>query len=459
LNCLIATEPELAEPVLSGPAALDLLANPVPEPARRDESSAGPIKGERFQVFSRATDIDPEVWRAAFGDDQKDFEYYRLIEETLASDFAFRYMLLTNETDQPIALQPLILVDQDLAATATAQSILAHVVRGIRRFWPRFLRTRMLMAGCLVGESKLGLIPPTSHDKASEILAEALVRYGRQEKIRLIAAKDFSANARELFTPLVKAGYTHLEGFPSLILHLNFDSFDEYLRTHLSKITRKGLRRKLRKSDKTCPPIQLEVLEDCSGVVDEIYPLYLQVTERSDVNFEVFTKEYFLEAGRRMPGRFRYFVWRRAGKAIAFSFCTIWGDTLYDNDIGLDYEVAYDLNLYYVTFRDLIEWALRRGLKYYCSAPFNYDPKLRLGLNLVDLDLYVRHTSRLINAVLRVVAPHFSPAKSDPVLQKHASRAKKDRCEPASLNGSSGCAIPGSKSPSAQALSPSRKFS
>jgi hypothetical protein len=442
--------------VLHEPAVLDA-AVPPPSPPVPAESGAFPaslVERGSFQVFARAGDVDPEIWRAAFGDDQKDFGYYRLIEETLTSDFAFRYMVLTDGADRAIALQPLILVDQNLAATS--KPVLARLIRWIRCVWPRFLRARMLIAGCLVGEGKLGVIPPADPEQASAILAEALMNYGRSQKIRLITAKDFNAKLRETFVPLVGAGYIHLAGFPSLALHLDFNSFDEYLRTHLSKITRKGLRRKLRKSDNACPPIQLEVLEDCSGVIDEIYPLYLQVTERSEVSFEVFTKDYFREAGRRMPGRFRYFVWRRAGKAIAFSFCTIWGNTFYDNDIGLDYDVAHDLNLYYLTFRDLIEWALRHDLKYYCTAPFNYDPKLRLGLELVDLDLYVRHTSRAMNAVLRLVAPYFSPAKSDPVLRKHSSRAKKDGCKPVSLNGS---VIPGSKLPSAQSLPPPRNCS
>jgi hypothetical protein len=454
LNCPVATEPELVRPVLPEPAAPDAVSDSSAPSIRYNHFATPLFAGKGFQVFARAADVDPDIWQTAFGNDHKDFKYYRLIEETLANDFTFRYMVLVDETDQAVALQPLILVDQDLAATT--RSFLAGMLRLIRTFWPRFLRARMLMAGCLVGESKIGLIPPASHERASAVLAEALMSYGRSERIRLITAKDFSAELRKTFRPLAEAGYTQLDNFPSLVLQLNFGSFDEYLRTHLSKVTRKGLRRKLRKSDNASPSIQCEVLEDCSDVIDEIYPLYLQVTERSDVNFEVFTKDYFLEAGRRMPGRFRYFVWRRAGKAIAFSFCTIWNSTIYDNDIGLDYDVAHDLNLYYLTFRDLIEWALRHNLKYYCTAPFNYDPKLRLGLNLVDLDLYVRHTSPFVNTVLRLVAPYFSPAKSDPVLRKHVSRAKKDGCETASLNGS---LIPGSKLPSAQSLSPFQKFS
>jgi Acetyltransferase (GNAT) domain len=448
-SLLIAAEPDLV-----GPEVLNIPVLPPVQPSQPPAFAAPYTQGPGFRVFSRAADVDLEIWQSAFGDDQKDFEYYRLIEETLAGDFTFRYMVLLDETGSPIALQPLILVDQDLAATA--KSVLARAIHGVRRLWPRFLRARMLMAGCLVGESNLGLILPGVHKQISAALGEALIDYARLEKIHLIAAKDFSAALREEFGPLTKAGYTHLEGFPSLVLRLDFASFDEYLRTRLSKVTRKGLRRKLRKADSVSPSIQLEVLEDCTEVIDEIYPLYLQVTERSEVNFEIFTRDYFLEAGRRMPGRFRYFIWRRAGKAIAFSFCTICGDTLHDNDIGLDYEVAYDLNLYYLTFRDLIEWALRRNLKFYCTAPFNYDPKLRLGLDLVALDLYVRHTFRPINAILRLVAPYFSPAKSDPVLRKHSTRAKKDGCEPVLLSGS---LTLGSKLPSARSLSPSRKFS
>ena len=103
---------------------------------------------------------------------------------------------------------------------------------------------------------------------------------------------------------------------------------------------------------------------------------------------------------------------------MAFSFCTIWNETLYDNDIGLDYAVAYDLNLYYVTFRDLLNWALANGLRRYASAPFNYDPKLRLRLQLQPVDIYVKHTSPWLNPLIKVLALRFGPARTDPVLRR-----------------------------------------
>ena len=394
---------------------------PVPsvgEPSEReltDTRLTFALRGGTAEIFARTTDVDPQLWADAFGDHPKDFEYYRLIEETMTDHFTYRYLVLRDTKGVPAALQPLLIVDQDLSASSNGGILRA--VKLIRRIAPRFLQTRMLMAGCLVGDGKLGLLPGANAQQAAEWLGEALVLLAKQERISLITVKDFPKDSRDELQPLVDAGYCRMASFPPMKLELNFASFDEYLETRLSKITRKGLRRKLRKAAGT--PLELEVTSDCRAVIDEVYPLYLEVARRSDVSFETFTKEYFIEASQRMPDRFRFFIWRKDGRAVAFSFCTIWGDAIYDNDIGLDYAVAHELNLYYVTFRDLLEWALAQGLTTYYSAPFNYDPKLHLRMEAVPVDIYVRHTSALINAALQRIAPFFAPAKSDAALRRH----------------------------------------
>ena len=408
---------------LNSPAATAAAAVPLwGRTYRTEDKTSFQLRTGSARVYRRAEDIDAEIWSAAFGGSHKDFEYYRLLEETMNGQFTYRYLVIFDPQENPIALQPLILVDQDLAAST--RSITARAITRIRTWQPRFLRARMLLAGCLVGEAEPGMIGPADPKRAAAALAEALLKHAREQCISLITVKDFPGTFRDQLSPLVRAGYTRLSGFPPLMVDLGFDSFDEYMTTRLSKVTRKGLRRKFRNSERATPPITFEVLEDCSDVIDDIYPLYLNVALRSHVTFEVFTKEYFLEAGRRMPGRFRYFIWRQHGKAIAFSFCTVWKDTIYDNDIGLDYGVAYDLNLYFLTFRDLINWALKNQLKYYRSGPFHYDPKLHLRLKLVDVDLYVKHLSPVLNAIIKVAAPFFAPTRSDPVLRNHLRRSK-----------------------------------
>jgi len=68
---------------------------------------------------------------------------------------------------------------------------------------------------------------------------------------------------REELSPFVRAGYTRVGGFSPLVLDLNFTSFDQYMNSRLSRVTRKSLRRKLRKADAISPPIAFEVLTAC----------------------------------------------------------------------------------------------------------------------------------------------------------------------------------------------------
>ncbi|PYL02767.1 MAG: GNAT family N-acetyltransferase [Verrucomicrobia bacterium] len=365
-------------------------------------------------VFEHARDVPMEFWDRGFSDSWKDFQYYDLIERTMRCGFEYRYLLVFDENEWPLALQPLLLASQDLAISAGAR--VARLVAKLRTQWPRFLKSRVALAGCLVGDGKMGTLE--SDEVATPLVAEAVEKYAGRVGIRLVGFKDFPARTRSAFSSLNQAGYVRVTGFPPLILDLNFASFEEYAMKQLSRATRKNLRRKFRAADGASPAISFEVWTDAERIIDEIYPLYLAVAETSAIQFEIFTREYFLEAGRRAPGKFRYFVWRQGSRAVAFSFCTIWDGTLYDNDIGLDYSVAYELNLYYVTFRDLLNWAVANALRRYACAPFNYDPKLRLRLQLQPVDIYVKHTSVWLNPLIKLFAWHFEPTRTDPVLRQ-----------------------------------------
>ena len=378
------------------------------------------LSNGRALVFERARDVPMEFWARGFSDTAKDFQYYELIEQTMGLAFQYRYLAVFDRTNRPVALQPLILTTQDLAVSAS-EAIVRFVAK-LRTLWPRLWRIRMALAGCLVGEGETGAIE--SVEVAIPLVAESLEKYARGQGISLVAFKDFPTKMRRAFSCLNRWGYARVAGFPPVTLDLNFASFDEYMAMQLSRATRKNLRRKFRAADDASPPLALEVWTDAEQIIDEIYPLYLAVAQTSAIRFEVFTREYFLQAGRCAPGKFRYFIWRQGCRAVAFSFCTIWNGTLYDNDIGLDYTVAYELNLYYVTFRDLLSWALANGLRRYASAPFSYDPKLRLRLQLQPVDFYVKHISPWLNPLIKILALLFQPARTDPVLrrQRHLLR-------------------------------------
>ena len=131
------------------------------------------------------------------------------------------------------------------------------------------------------------------------------------------------------------------------------------------------------------------------------------------MSFEELTPEFLARIGREMPDKVRFFLWRLDGKLVAFNFCLLHDGVLYDMDIGLDYSVALDLHLYFVTWRDVFNWAIKNGVRTYYTAPLNYDPKLHLRLELAPLDLYVCHTSPLINPAFRA-GDGFPPASAAP---------------------------------------------
>ncbi len=354
------------------------------------------------------------AWRRAFQNKCQDHRYYEIVEETLQNDFEHQYLLLEDSSGNARAIQPVFFVRQNLVEGVPGK--IRSVVDVIRKLFPRFLAMRVLMVGCGAGTGDLGGCDQRDKAWVANALRASLLTYARRNKASLVVLKDFPANYRSAVETFALSGYTRIPSMPMTRLPLRYENWDEYFRT-LSKATRKDLRRKFQKAGRA-PKIEMEVVTDIAPFVDEIYPLYLAVHERSPLKFETLTKDYFLAVAERMPERARFFIWRQSGKIVAFSFCLVCGDAIYDECIGLDYSVALDLHLYFYTLRDIISWALQQQLKYYYSNPLNYEPKLHLDCELVPLDLYVRHTSALLNPIFSRVIKYLGPTRHEPVLQR-----------------------------------------
>ena len=116
------------------------------------------LSGGRAHVFEHARDVPMEFWARGFSDTPKDFQYYELIEQTMDSAFEYRYLAVFDQTNRPVALQPLVLTTQDLAVSAS-EAIVRFVAK-LRTIWPHLWQSRMALAGCLVGEGETGAIEP-----------------------------------------------------------------------------------------------------------------------------------------------------------------------------------------------------------------------------------------------------------------------------------------------------------
>jgi predicted N-acyltransferase len=367
------------------------------------------------KVVTRAELQNCDAWKRAFQNKCKDHRYYEIVEETLEGGFEYHYLVLKDDSGNARAIQPVFFLRQNLVEGVPGK--IRSVVDAVRKIFPRFLTMRVLMVGCAAGAGDLGVCEEKDEEWVAKALSASLRTYARQNRASLVVLKDFPAKYRDALEIFPSSGYARIPSMPMTRLPLHdFQDWDEYFRT-LSKATRKDLRRKFRKAERA-PKVDMELVNEITPYVDEIHPLYLQVHERSPLKFETLTKDYFRASVQRMPERARFFIWRQSGKIVAFSFCLICEDAIYDECMGLDYRVALDLHLYFYTLRDVITWSLQQRLKYYYSNPLNYEPKLHLDCELVPLDLYVRHTNVFLNPIFRRVIKYLGPTRHDPVLRR-----------------------------------------
>jgi len=368
------------------------------------------VGGWRITVASRSEISGLPCWMQAFADQRKDHRHFELVEDTIAG-FDHRYFVITDERGDIRAIQPFFLLDQDLVeATGDTSRALAN---GIRRIWPRFMRLRTLMVGCVAGEGHLDRA-----DAATvRLLASTLVAQARRLNAGLVVLKEFPTGYRGILQRFVTNGYARVPSFPMTRLDIAYAGFEDYMVKALSRRTRRDLRLKFKKAESGAP-ITLTIMRDITPVIDEAYPLYRAVYDRSNYHFELLTKAYLCRLGQAMPDKVRFFVWRREGRIVAFTVCMLQGKDFFAEYIGLDYALALDLHLYHYAVRDMVTWAIANGYTCFCSSSLNYDPKFHLRCRLDPIDLYVRATSPAVNAALKWLLRWINPVHRDATLKR-----------------------------------------
>jgi hypothetical protein len=353
-------------------------------------------------------------WENIFATHKKKHQQLEIIDETITQDFTYKYLVMEDLNGRVRCIQPFFLLRQDLLA-GKGRAV-KRVMDAIHVFLPRFMTLQTLMVGSTVGEGVLGVCPDDA-EWCSQALLSILMRCAAKFKASLIVMKEFPHYLRPILSRFVEKGYARIPSMPYTVLDLSCSNFEEFMRTKLSHAYRKNLRRKFKKTEGL--PITMEVVTDITPLIDELYPLYLQVYERSALHFEKLTKEYLCRLGTAQSSTTRFFIWRQSGRAIAFSICSLHDNALWDEYLGMDYELALDLHLYFTTFRDLFNWCCSNGINRYYSTALNYDPKLHLKFMLMPMDLYVRLTNKFLNRIFRLALPLLDPTRNDAVLKKY----------------------------------------
>ena len=140
-----------------------------------------------LEVIGRDDLAQVPCWRGAFANERKDHRYYELVEDTLHSEFDYRYFVIRDTSGEVRAVQPFFPLDQDLLV-GTSQRFGA-LVRGIRSISPRFMQTRTLMVGCVAGEGHLDG-DEACHCGHAQLLASLITGHARALGAQLVVLKE-----------------------------------------------------------------------------------------------------------------------------------------------------------------------------------------------------------------------------------------------------------------------------
>lgn len=363
------------------------------------------------RIFRKIEDIDASEWDQVFPEALEGYRFFKALDESGFDQFSFYYIMIF-EDGRPAGAAPCFFMNYPLGTTVRGP--FKRLFPFFQKVLPDFFNLKALICGLPMDQGRIGIKSGNPRAVLDEII-RCMDRIARDEGAGIVAFKDFGSEYAGLVDPIQSQGFYKFADLPSTDMEIPFASLEEYMKT-LSRVSRDGLKRKLKKVAGL--RLELEITRRMHPeVLAEAYGLYRQTEEHGEVQFERVPEKFFDAVARNMPEETRFFLWRMDGKLVAFAHGLVSGEHFIDLYLGLDYSLAYEHHLYFIRFRDLMNWCLGQRIKKYEMGPTGYEAKRRLGFKMIPLNIYVKHRTPWINSLLKLLCMALKPENFHEVLK------------------------------------------
>ncbi len=360
-----------------------------------------------------ASKYDELTWQRLLPKSLEGYRYHLAFELAKVEGFKVGYVsILKGKTVAMIA--PIFITNY--ALDTTVQGALKNVTTRIQKWLPNLLSIKLLCVGSPITDSaQIGYLRDQPIDpEMLNVLNQKLEEVADKEGAKVIAFKDLLETDLKPMMPLIeKHGFSQVDNMPVAKNVINFKNLDEYLAT-LSYSTRKGLRRKM----KVFKDVRIEEHDGLPPHLDDIYELYLNCYEKSELKFEKLTLEFFESLSGLMPKQCRFVLYFVGEKLIGFN-CLLHGNQiLMDKYIGMDYEQSTEVNLYTLSWLHNIQMCIRDGFKTFQSGQAAYATKLSYGATLENTFVLFKHRNKVMNRILKLASNVLAYANFDESVKK-----------------------------------------
>ena len=366
----------------------------------------------RTRVLRRIEEVSRDEWNSVFPDVLESYDFFKSLDESNFEQFSF-YYILVYERRALVGATACFLLSYSLDTSISGP--LRRISNYITKLRPNIFSVKTLACGMPMGQGRIGVTG--NADKVMRAILRKMEQIAKKEKASIIAFKDFDHSYTEMLDPLQKEGFAKFDSLPTTEMNIWFKDFEEYMKT-LSAASRYDLRRKFKRVDHHVK-IDLEIHDSLSDeALQDVYSLYMQVVDKHEMGFEVLPMDFFRVLPKNMSGRIKFFLWKIEGSLAAFLLCLVSEDFLIDYYVGLDYSVAHKYHLYFLKFRDIMNWCIKNKIKRYEMGITGYEPKRRLGFDFIPLYLYAKLRNRMLRPVFKFFCQFLKFENFDPDLKK-----------------------------------------
>jgi len=359
--------------------------------------------------FVDSCDAIPEsLWQACFPPPHEGLWWYRALQDSgLEEQFTFFYGVIEAADEhgamRPVGIAPCFLADVPLETVVPKELMFLFTIPA--KLFPSVAYQRTLFIGSPCSdEGRVGLLPGIDRRAALLAVHDAAIAEAGRRHAPMTVWKDVpEVEKRTMAWLRTMRRLFGLPSYPNALVRFNSSEKDDYF-AGLKGSRRYQLKKKLKASARLVQ-VTVEVVQNPPvGVLDEVFALFWQTFERSEIRFERLNRRFFELLAAEMPVHFILLREKQTGDLIAFMMCFVVGDRVINKFVGFDYARPKEWLLYFRLWEAAVDWSLGRGARGIQSGQTCYAPKIEQGHELIPLYNYGRHSNPIIHWIYSRVA-------------------------------------------------------
>lgn len=309
------------------------------------------------------------------------------------NDFDYRYVLLLDDNDSPAALTCFYSITTDIAIFAPLA--LRNALLGIRRYFPNFLKFRMIEWGTPITVSSPPFVtrPDISPSAFIAHMHQLLMTTAKSEGHFLIVVRDFEGESTALQSDFSSHGYHLVDSLPNTGLDVTWRTVAAY-HAAMKSYYRSKLLKHLRKNQEH--QVRHELVDDFDHLADTLCAQWMVVHNQADeFQREVLTPTFYREFSRNMGSASKALLFYKRDALVGHALLFLDGTMLRWLYFGRN--DATNDSLYLYVAHSVIETAISLNAETIEMGLTTYAIKLDLGAHVIPIKIALRAVSRLIN--------------------------------------------------------------